>query len=182
MIRTNYLGSFLCLTLCMGAWLSGCASKGQELAQAKTTTKEKIEQTVQIVEPTSPITNETQTTEVSPTHPSSANPDVTATPEPQEEDIKQGMFTSVIQKIGDNPLTLYWSGDQTYTFYIGGLMEAKYKPGDGLMIREDKDDTGLVCNFSDEGKLSTDQNATATSTQKQKCGDLMFALDQQLTD
>jgi len=173
MIRTNYLGSFLCLTLCMGAWLSGCASKGQELAQTETKAEEKIEQTVQIVEPTSPVTSDTQTAEISP----SSTPDVTAVPESQEENIKQGTFTSVVQKIGDNPLTLYWSGDQTYTFYIGGLMEAKYKPGDGLMIREDKEDTGVVCNFSDEGKLSPDASA-----QKQKCGDLMFALDQQLTD
>ena len=82
----------------------------------------------------------------------------------------------------NSPYTLYWKDNNPYSYYVGGLLDAEYKPGAGLTVQEAKgDDSGISCQFTADGKL---KNAEGASDQKanEKCSKLMFTLDDELSD
>ncbi len=163
-----------CMSLCAVALVVGCASEGQKLSSTIPPTEEQVAKTVQAVEPTLPLATQTLGIEASAPEPVS---------EPaKEKKIEAGSFASVVKKLEDNPLTLYFRGDESYRFYLGGTAEATYKPGDGLLVREDKDDA-LVCQFAENGSLNLPEKITPdkASQQKEACSTLMFAVDQALT-
>ena len=86
-------------------------------------------------------------------------------------------FAGTLKKLQENPFTLYWGKTNTYTFYIGGVLRADYKPGTSLVVRDDSGATNAVeCNFAIDGTLKSDQSA------KLDCESLMFTLDLQLEE
>jgi len=94
----------------------------------------------------------------------------------------RGSVASVVEKMESSPYTLYWKEDASYSYYVGGVLDAEYKPGAGLTVQEAKaDDTGITCKFDAEGNLST---ATVRVDQKSSevCSQLMFTLDDELSD
>jgi len=87
---------------------------------------------------------------------------------------ERGSVGSVSKKMKSHPGTLYWSGKDTYSFYVGGILSAEYKSGEGLRIQEVKgDDSGIVCQF-DEKEAGVQQNP--------ECSQLMLTLDAELDD
>jgi len=98
-------------------------------------------------------------------------------PEPEPED---GSVASIIKKMETSPYTLYWRGKNTYSYYVGGLIDAEYKPGEGLVVKaESPDDNGLTCKFDDNGSLS---DAEKDKKMKEECSKLMFTLDSELSE
>lgn len=97
-------------------------------------------------------------------------------PEPLPE---RGSVASVVKKMESSPYTLYWRDDNSYSYYIGGLLDAEYKPGAGLTVQEAKgDDSGITCKFDDKGKLS----GAGDPKSNKACSELMFTLDDELSD
>jgi len=97
---------------------------------------------------------------------------------PEEIEIEplheRGSVESISRKMEGHPRTLYWGGKNTYSFYVGGILSAEYKPGEGLRIQEVKgDDSGVVCQFG-ETEADIQQNSA--------CSQLMLTLDAELDD
>ncbi len=87
---------------------------------------------------------------------------------------ERGSVESVSDKMEGHPGTLYWGGKDTYSFYVGGVLSAEYKPGEGLRIQEVKgDDSGIVCQFGEK-----DADVQKSSA----CSQLMLTLDAELDD
>jgi len=87
----------------------------------------------------------------------------------------RGSVASIINKLPKNPYTRYLSEENAYSFYLGGVLSAKYKPGGGLLVKEaTSDDSGIICQF--------DESSADTVTIDQACTTLMFTLDDELSD
>jgi len=92
---------------------------------------------------------------------------------------ERGSVASVIKKMETSPYTLYWKDNNSYSYYIGGLLDAEYQPGSGLTVQEAKgDDSGITCKFDDKGKLT----ASGDPKSNKACSELMFTLDDELSD
>jgi len=103
-------------------------------------------------------------------------------PAAPKEPPKPGSLESVVQKMESSPYTLYWKENNSYSYYVGGLLDAEYTPGKGLTVQEVKgDDTGVICSFNAEGKLSSPDTAKDAKS-KDVCSKLMFTLDDELSD
>ncbi len=87
-----------------------------------------------------------------------------------------GSVASVLQKMETSPYTLYWSGKNTYTYYVGGAFDAEYEPGVGLVVKDGVEgETALTCQYDGAGSLND-------ATKKDACAKLMFTLDAELGD
>jgi len=92
---------------------------------------------------------------------------------------ERGSVASVVKKMESSPYTLYWKENDSYSYYVGGLLDAEYKPGAGLTIQEAKgDDSGVTCKFDENGTLS----GAGDPKSDQACSKLMFTLDDELSD
>ena len=92
---------------------------------------------------------------------------------------ERGSVESVVKKMESSPYTLYWKENDSYSYYVGGLFDAEYKPGAGLTIQESKgDDTGITCKFNADGKLG----GSGDEKSNKACSQLMFTLDDELSD
>ncbi len=89
---------------------------------------------------------------------------------------KTGSVASVLKKMDDNRFTLFWREKNTYTYHMGNVLDAEYKPGSGLVVKSETD-SAVVCEFNEQGDLINVNAALDTQT---KCNDLMFALDEDL--
>jgi len=118
-----------------------------------------------------------------------ATPALVAEPEIAERVVLEpvpatGSVASVLQKMETSPYTLYWKEKDTYTYYIGGLLDAEYQPGVGLVVKDDStDDASLKCKYDDGGSLSASEgDADKKQEMKEACSQLMFTLDAELSD
>ena len=103
--------------------------------------------------------------------------EVAKVPEPEPE---LGSVASVLQKMETSPYTLYWRGKNTYSYYVGGLFEAEYAPGVGLVVKDESaGDTSLTCKYDGAGSLG---DAGKDAKVKEACAKLMFTLDTELSD
>lgn len=96
---------------------------------------------------------------------------------------KEGALAT-IDKLEENPLTLYWRESNSYTYSVGSKLKAEYKPGEGLVLKEGREDgAALECKYSANGKLdTTGLDASGAETVEKACTELMFSFDQQLSD
>jgi len=79
--------------------------------------------------------------------------------------------------------TLYWSQKDSYTYYHGGVLEAEYKPGKGITLREDKAENAIECHFNEAGNLALNSVDTQKkSTFQKKCSQLMFTFDEEISE
>lgn len=98
-------------------------------------------------------------------------------PDPEPE---AGSVASVLKKMETSPYTLYWREKNTYSYYVGGMFDAEYKPGTGLVVKdESSDDTTLTCRYDGGGSLG---EAAKDQKMKEACSKLMFTLDGELSD
>jgi len=106
-----------------------------------------------------------------------------APPKAPEPPPKPGSVASVLKKMESSAYTLYWREKDTYSYYIGGVIDAEYQPNKGLNVRVDQnDDQGLVCEYSEDGKLSKFENIDSQDKAQEACSKLMFTLDDELSD
>lgn len=89
---------------------------------------------------------------------------------------KPGSVQSVISKMENSPYTLYWREKNSYSYYIGGQVDAEYKPGSGLTVRNDvQGDNKIVCEYDAAGNVKADAPGV-----KEACAKLLFSLDGEL--
>ena len=101
---------------------------------------------------------------------------------PKKTELKPetGSVASVLKKMETSPYTLYWRSKNTYSYYVGGLFDAEYKPGEGLIVKDESSgDASLTCKYDDAGSLG---NVEKDQKMKEACGKLMFSLDNELSD
>lgn len=94
-------------------------------------------------------------------------------------------FERTLKRMEKNPLTLYRSQRNAYTYYIGNVLEAEYKPERGLTLRNgaNRTDNSLICKYNLEGGLnSASANPGQFADAQRACADLMFTFDKQLTE
>jgi len=90
---------------------------------------------------------------------------------------------SIIDKMEAHSRTLYWGTKDTYTYYHGGVLEAEYKPGEGITLREDKEENAIECRFNEAGNLApSSAEAQLKAEIKKKCSQLMFTFDEQISE
>lgn len=151
--RVNISG---CLSLVMVVVLIGCATPIKQPEPVVMFEPDMSEPTLPIF-PRKPLTIKTEQSK------------------PLAEIPARGSVASIINKMPKNPYTRYLSAEGAYSFYVGGVLSAKYKPGDGLLVKDAKtDDTGITCQF--------DEVAIDTKNIKAACTELMFTLDDELGD
>ncbi len=97
-----------------------------------------------------------------------------------EEPPKPGSYASVLEKLNKDPFTLYWRETGAYTYTIGKELDARYKPGEGLVVKANKADKTIVCEFNEKGEL-VNVNADPKTTGPDQCSEVMFTLDQELS-
>lgn len=149
------------------AMLAGCATQG---GSSKEVTSESVAKVQPAMEPTAPVAAVAAPEPV-------AAPVAKAEAEAPADTVKPGTVSSVLKKMDENRLTLFWREKGTYTFSVGGLVDAEYKPGDGLFVRDDSaSDKAVECNYSEDGKFKSDPALSKT------CSELMFTLDQELDE
>lgn len=109
---------------------------------------------------------------------------VIETPKAPESEPETGSVASILKKMETSPYTLYWRQKDTYSYYVGGLVDAKYQPGVGLVVKDDlPDETSITCKYDDAGSLGGIGKGEPKKDQKIKeaCSKLMFALDSELS-
>lgn len=94
-----------------------------------------------------------------------------------EQPPKPGSVASVLKKMNENPFTLYWREKNSYSYHIGSVLDAEYKPGEGLVVKAKQEDTSIVCEFNEAGKLV---NVNIKEGAKDQCSEIMFTLDLEL--
>ena len=59
------------------------------------------------------------------------------------------------ERIAENNLALWQSKNKSYEFFVGGLLEAKYSPGDKTLTvsNDDKGENTLTCKYDSENNL-----------------------------
>ena len=106
--------------------------------------------------------------------------EVAETPKTPEPEPEQGSVASVLKKMETSPYTLYWRGKNTYSYYVGGLFDAEYEPGVGLVVKDESTgETSLTCKYDGAGSLG---DAGKDAKVKDACSKLMFTLDSELSD
>ena len=82
-----------------------------------------------------------------------------------------------LNELRNNAMTLYWKEKQVYALYVGGEINAEYRQGKGLILRE-AEETGAAaeCHFSEKGVLT----GNVPDEQRENCQKLMFSLDKAL--
>ncbi len=152
---TAYLGMGLALLLA-----GGCASQGP-------TDTSDTEETV-----ASQAANGTQENAENPTP-----ADIPAKP-PAAKPKDQALLRQVLQKMSQHRLTLYWKERDSYTFTVGGELEAEFFPGKLLTLRDlSQGDSAeaLSCKYALDGTLLEPAGSPA-------CTQLLKALDQLLSE
>lgn len=91
-------------------------------------------------------------------------------------EVKTSGIDSVLKRLSNNRLTLYWRDKGAYTFYVGGIVAAEYKPGTGITLSEPGAEDAFECNFAESGTLKS----PADPAKKDSCNKLMFTLDHEL--
>ncbi len=87
---------------------------------------------------------------------------------------------TIIDKMAASDFTLYWREKGLYTFYIGGVLQAEYKPGSGLTIKEDKEENALECRYNEQ--LGLQIKKKAASDFRNRCSELMLSFDEQISE
>lgn len=129
--------------------------------------------------PSSPGDTATSPTTLdSPLSPVSSTPLQASTSKTPTHTIKE--VPSIIDKMAAHSRTLYWGTKDSYTYYHGGVLEAEYKPGKGITLREDKEENAIECHFNEAGNLSL--NSSDSPGLKKKCSQLMFTFDEQISE
>ena len=101
--------------------------------------------------------------------------------EQQQDKPKEGVL-GLIEKMENDPFTLYSVERGSYTFFVGNEFEAIYKPGDGLTLRQDRtSNDGIECRYNKTGALTTTDDKEAQKMAK-ACAELMFTFDSQLAE
>lgn len=143
------------------ALMAGCASQGPVASDQSQVEKAAIEDTSS---PAIPVT----AAEVVPPPEVKKEPDAPPAP---------GTVASVLKKMDQNPRTLYWKERNSYSYHVGGLVNAEYKPGEGLVVKSEQTDNAVICEFNEAGTMV---NANAKPGEKDQCSELMFTLDTEL--
>ena len=95
---------------------------------------------------------------------------------------KEGVLAT-IEKMENNRLTQYRKQTESYLFFVGTELQANYKPGKGLTLRQDIKENALECRYDENGKLDLGALDTKSADEMKKaCNELMFTLDQELED
>ncbi|MDH5694759.1 MAG: hypothetical protein OEZ47_16805 [Gammaproteobacteria bacterium] len=152
------------LAVALAVFLAACAStpSSDESATA-------AESTEAAAEPASPVAD--AAAEAAATETAEAAPAA----EPAPAAAKKPGVTALVEKMKANPATLYWRDTATFSFYLGGTVEAEYKPGDSLVLKDDSGaENAVECNFAMDGGLK----GAAANTKA--CETLMFTLDSAL--
>lgn len=103
-----------------------------------------------------------------------------AEPTPEGKAKSEGV-PALAKRLEKNRLTQYWREKNTYTYFVGTEIEAEYKPGQALTLRDDSQENGLTCTFALGGGLDVaGGTAEAAAANKDRCNQMMFTLDQQL--
>ncbi len=100
------------------------------------------------------------------------------TPAPAAKPKDQALLRQALQKMSQHRLTLYWKEKNSYTFTVGGELEAEFFPGKGLTVRDlSQGDSAeaLSCKYALDGTLLEPAGAPA-------CTQLLKALDQLLSE
>ncbi len=87
---------------------------------------------------------------------------------------------TIIDKMAASDFTLYWRNTGMYTFYMGGVVQAEYKPGSGLILREDKDENALECHYNEQ--LGLQVKKKEKSDFRDRCSALMLSFDEQISE
>lgn len=96
---------------------------------------------------------------------------------------ENGTVPHVVDKLNKNKHTLYWRDKGTYSFYVGSVVRAEFKPGTGLTVTPDNEEAGYECNYKADGALDTKgADAGGSVKLKDQCKALMFTLEEQLGD
>lgn len=106
-----------------------------------------------------------------------------ATPSPRKKmspPPKKSKPKNIIDKMAASDFTLYWREKGLYTFYIGGVLQAEYKPGSGLTIKEDKEENALECRYNEQ--LGLQIKKKAASDFRNRCSKLMLSFDEQISE
>jgi hypothetical protein len=147
---------------------AGCASKSTAMSSSQAepvAASGTVAEQMPVMEPTSPVAETPVVAE--------SKPDVAS-----KSEKKQGI-AALIDKLANNPLTLYWRERNAYTYYVGSEIEAEYKPQDGVLtLRQPNLDNAVECNISKSGDIES----PAASEGQTSCKDLMFTLDAALSD
>jgi|GEM_PF-6690520 len=95
-----------------------------------------------------------------------------------------GTLPSVVKKLNKNKNTLYWRDNNSYSFYVGSVVRAEFKPGSGLTVTPDNEEAGYECHYQADGKLDAAAGAdpAKTAALQDQCKTLMFTLEEQLGD
>jgi len=103
--------------------------------------------------------------------------------EPKPEPM-QGTVASVLKKIETSKFSLYWREKHSYTYFVGDEIDAEYKPDEkSLMVRDRAGEQGLVCVYDEGGVLRKTEGITVDNPEaKDACSQLMFSLDEDLSD
>lgn len=88
---------------------------------------------------------------------------------------------ALAKRLEKNRLTQFWREKNSYTYFMGTEIEAEYKPGQALTLRDDSQENGLTCTFALKGGLAVAGGpADAAAKSQDRCNEMMFTLDQQL--
>ena len=94
-----------------------------------------------------------------------------------------GTLPSVVKKLNKNKNTLYWRDNNSYSFYVGSVVRAEFKPGTGLTVTPDNEEAGYECHYQADGKLvAAGADPAKTAALQDQCKALMFTLEEQLGD
>ena len=86
-------------------------------------------------------------------------------------------ISDVVKLIRDHGSSMYKVGDDSYQFFVGGLIDAKYFPGDKrLSVSDASANDGLTCNYTIEGNLQTEADEDAAKEFTQGCESLVKKL------
>lgn len=105
-----------------------------------------------------------------------ASPDQAATALPDIADLARGLTR--------HPRALWQSQSARYEYFIGGVLQARYAPGEQLLTLLDASHAraGLVCHFDFANNLTTETPQRIKATQaEQFCGELIRELHGALT-
>jgi len=167
-MKNQFIQLLACLTLVSVAVLSGCATQ---------TTSPTDAEAAAVIAP-APDTSAPAVPAIAMTE--AEEPEADIKPTPLEPEPEPGSIASVLKKMETSPYTLYWGGKNTYSYYVGGALDAEYEPGVGLVVKgESGDEASLTCKYDGAGMLD---GADKDEKMKEACAKLMFTLDAELSE